>query len=931
MEGVSKTGPVFNPIDPTQDPSSSYYLHPSDSASTKLVSVVFDGTGYTDWKRSMKISLDAKNKMCFVDGSLPKPIEGSFEEKAWKRCNNMVMGWIIASLERLVAKSVMYFKTSAEIWNDLEGRYGTPSTSQMYRLQETLLNTIQEPGMSIANYFTRVKSLWDEIDDLKPLPSCNCHPNANFVKMQQDQRIMTFLMKLDPQFNQVRTNLLMTKELPDVTEVYRMLLQEESHKELSKVPILSEPMAFSTDKRKYNEKGKKPSYFCDNCKISGHSIERCFKIHGYPNKNKPNTNKKYVAAAKNGEDSELSVEGNPFGLSSEQFSNLLSFLEKRDNSTGNKSEEESTINLAGTHCLISSINNSKWIVDSGATDHICNNLSLLINIKDLTDSKHNITIPDGSKHKITKIGDVQLNEFLILKNVLFVPNFHFNLISVGKICLNENASIIFSKNFCLIQDHLTKISLPLGKLEHGLYYTKGKEVNGAFKVGETCHFLASMANKKGMIEHAKLWHVRMGHAPFFKLKVLFPELDIKSIKDTFLCTICPASRQSRLPFHNSNTNTTHAFDLLHIDIWGPYIHKTYNGCAYFLTVVDDYTRITWVYLMKNKNDCVACLNQLFNSIPTQFNKCVKIVRTDNAKELCEGKIAEIYQNLGIEHQKSCRDTPQQNGVVERKHKHLLETARALYFQSNVPNFFWGDCILCAAYIINRLPLQCLNNISPYQKMFGKPPNTNHMKSFGCLCFVSTLKQGRTKFQPRATPCIFIGYPYGQKAYKVYDIKNQKVLVSRDIVFHEKHYPYHLKDNNPSPFATFYLPSSTTPNLSYEDTFIPTVMQQTPRLSALPNEFPQTPIQDITHTPNHTPSPPSHVSASPPYTTHSNLNDTSIPTLHELHNNDSNFPIRRSTRMHKTPSHLSDYICQSTIWCNVVAFSKLPNESQLFFS
>ena len=85
------------------------------------------------------------------------------------------------------------------------------------------------------------------LNDLKPLP-CNCHFNANFVKMQQDQRIMTFLMKLDPQFNQVRTNILMTKELPDVIEVYRMLLQQESHKELSKVPNLSEPMAFSTDK-----------------------------------------------------------------------------------------------------------------------------------------------------------------------------------------------------------------------------------------------------------------------------------------------------------------------------------------------------------------------------------------------------------------------------------------------------------------------------------------------------------------------------------------------------------------------------------------------------------------------------------------------------------------------------------------------------------
>ena len=106
--------------------------------------------------------------------------------------------------------------------------------------------------------------------------------------------------------------------------------------------------------------------------------------------------------------------------------------------------------------------------------------------------------------------------------------------------------------------------------------------------------------------------------------------------------------------------------------------------------------------MKNKNDHVDCLCQLFRFIQTQFNKNVKVIRTDNAKDLCEGQMAKIYQKFGIEHYKSCRDTPQQNGVVERKHKHLLETTRALSFQSNLPKSFWGDCILSAAYIINRL-------------------------------------------------------------------------------------------------------------------------------------------------------------------------------------------------------------------------------------
>lgn len=130
--------------DPTQNPSCVYYLHPSDSAGTKLVSSVFDGTSFSDWKRSMIISLDAKNKLSFVDGSLPQPEEGSQDERAWKRCNNMITGWIIASLEKHIAKSIMYFKIAHAIWNDLEARFGNPSSSQMYRLQERLSNTYQE-------------------------------------------------------------------------------------------------------------------------------------------------------------------------------------------------------------------------------------------------------------------------------------------------------------------------------------------------------------------------------------------------------------------------------------------------------------------------------------------------------------------------------------------------------------------------------------------------------------------------------------------------------------------------------------------------------------------------------------------------------------------------------------------------------------------
>lgn len=310
--------------------------------------------------------------------------------------------------------------------------------------------------MSVAEYFTRVKSLWDEIDDLRPLPTCTCTTN-NFLKIQQDQRVMAFLMKLDPQFHQVRSNLLMSKDLPDVSEVYRMLLQEESHKELNKHHTPVEPMTFATYKwkpshhTKPNHNGRRPSYFCDHCKIAGYNISRFFKLHGYPNNGKVNPTKKNAALGQNEECTKNSTAGNPLGLTTEQYTNLLSLLGvNKENAIDEQVVSDSSAHLAGPLSLLSNSYNTQWIVDSGSTDHICNDLTLFTNIKDISISHHKITTLDGPKHEVSKKGNIALCTDILLKDVLFVPTFHFNLISVHKICLDLVVNITFSHHSCFL-------------------------------------------------------------------------------------------------------------------------------------------------------------------------------------------------------------------------------------------------------------------------------------------------------------------------------------------------------------------------------------------------------------------------------------------------------------------------------------------------
>lgn len=170
------------------------------------------------------------------------------------------------------------------------------------------------------------------------------------------------------------------------------------------------------------------------------------------------------------------------------------------------------------------------------------------------------------------------------------------------------------------------------------------------------------------------------------------------------------------------------------------------------------------------------------------------------------------------HQRSCAYTPQQNGVIGRKHRHQLETARALSFQSKVPLIYRGDCILCATYLINRMSLQSINNSTPYFKLYNKPASLDHLRTFGCLCFVSTTQSHRTKFTVRATPGVFLGYVANTKGYKVLDISSKKIIVSRDVKFYEKHFPYHftLVSDFTSYPSSIYLPVMTPNSFSLDD-------------------------------------------------------------------------------------------------------------------
>lgn len=170
----------------------------------------------------------------------------------------------------------------------------------------------------------------------------------------------------------------------------------------------------------------------------------------------------------------------------------------------------------------------------------------------------------------------------------------------------------------------------------------------------------------------------------------------------------------------------------------------------------------------------------------QFGKKVQTIRTDNGTEFVT--LAPYFRDNGIRHQTSCTYTPQQNGRVERKHRHILNVARACLFQSRLPVEFWGESILAAAHMINRTPTQVLDGKTPYEVLHGTPPIYDQLRVFGCLCYAHTRPRDRDKFSPRSRKCLFVGYPFGKKAWRLYDLESNEFFTSRDVAFLEDQFP-----------------------------------------------------------------------------------------------------------------------------------------------
>lgn len=293
---------------------------------------------------------------------------------------------------------------------------------------------------------------------------------------------------------------------------------------------------------------------------------------------------------------------------------------------------------------------------------------------------------------------------------------------------------------------------------------------------------------------------------------------------------------------------------------------------YFLTIVDDYSSLTWVFLLKSKPDVKQTVLNFIKMVANHFGRTVKTFRSDNGTEF---QLQDICNKEGIIHQFSCVETSEQNARVERKHQHILSVARALLLQSSVPKYLWSYAILQAVIFINRMPSLVLQKCSTYQLLYNTLPDLGVLKVFGSLCYATSLTSGRTKFDSRARKGIFLAFQSHTKGVVIYDISSKNIFVSRQVVHHETIFPYHAPTSSHQCWDL-----SSTKN------------HPTPSIIAPPTATVTDPATSIT----------------PAASLPSPTNQTDPPPLSSDHS--ASIPCQ-SDRPHKPPMHLQDYICNQT--------------------
>ncbi|KAH9804147.1 hypothetical protein KPL71_002018 [Citrus sinensis] len=644
--------------------------------------------------------------------------------------NNKAHSTIILHLSDEVLREVAKEKSASGLWSKLEELFLKKSLAKRLYMKRKLYTFSMKEGTAMKDHLDEFNKL---ILDLE---------NVN-VNLEDEDKALILLSSLPDSYEHFVDTLLYGRQTLTLKDVKNALESKELKKRADgKDQGLGEGLMAKSkpekkknhDKKSNNQKDKadkkKKKRKCYFCQKEGHYIKDCFEKKKLEKIQKDSSGKAAIASEDEGDS---------------EGADVLIAAEKQPT--------------------------EEWILDSGCSFHMSPNKQLFKTFEKVDTGK--VLLGNNLACKVAGIGTVTITMHdgvdRELKNVRYVPELRRNLISLGTVdqlgcsIKAENGELQVTKN--------------------GMVIMKGIRRNGLYVLISSPSSPGVIASVSG--DKTKLWHMRLAHMSEKGLRELGKQGLIGSgqISSLEFCEKCVFGKATRQRFGTGKQETKNSMDYIHSDLWGPSQVPSHGRARYFMTLIDDYTRKVWVYILKHKSEALLKFKEWLTLIENQTDRKIKRLRTDNRLEYCSKDFDEFCREKGIARHKTVRHTPQQNGLAERMNRTLVEKVRCMLFSANLSKHFWAEAVTTAAYLINRSPSSALNFRTPQEVWSGKPHDLSNLRIFGSPAYAH-INQG--KLEPRAIKGIFIGYPEGVKGYRIWciDGKPSRIIVSRDVVFDE---------------------------------------------------------------------------------------------------------------------------------------------------
>ena len=414
------------------------------------------------------------------------------------------------------------------------------------------------------------------------------------------------------------------------------------------------------------------------------------------------------------------------------------------------------------------------VLDSGASSHTFCRRQNFTSLEKFTGSAINgiagsAIMPAGQGTYTLRTIRNNAKGTTIFHKALYVPDAHCNLVSVSAL-EEDGATILFRKGRAVITSH-GKVILSATR-KFGLYVIDEDD--------QQLH--TAMAAYSVSDPKLQIWHDRLGHLGEQNLHLLMKmSTGITPLSDSNVCEACVKGRMKERPHRGCIRKGTRPLESLHGDIAGPFPDEGIDGHRYWACFIDDFTKMTWVFPIRQKSEFGNCLRQLLEQAETPTRRC-RYLRLDRGGENQADAITLYCENKMIEMIFSATEQHEQNGVAEVANRVLLEKLTATLIHSGLEKKFWPYVLKAMAYVRNLSPASG-RQITPYEAWHKEVPDLSHLRVIGSRGFAKMPSAKRKKMDDKTVPCRLLGYQ-GSTNYVLVD-DDGRIFFANNVVFDEK--------------------------------------------------------------------------------------------------------------------------------------------------